>query len=216
MSGRIDDGFLVLGDVSAIFCRRKEDSYEIVFSHLYDSLCQYGVTTIANGGSPNDVYWLLDDGKELLRYVFTIPDNSTAELPPDTTALQYFLEELDRAFLDFELRRFKQNALSVLASSDKKIELLSPRERGKDTKIAAMWADPSVSSPQIAGNSPPKHILDDRFPVRWVEWKDQLNVKLLKHADEKALVIVVPTAAGILLLNPCGDGHAEFLGSLIP
>lgn len=196
-----EPGFVVLGDVSVIFAT---GDTAIRFSHPYQDFVKWGV----QDASATDLYWLVQDGGQLLRYVFTV-EQAGAGTPADTTPLEFLLEELDRAMLESQRRRFTLKQSQTLTSSGR-LALLSPRDPIKDSKIASMMVE--AADPVVRLSDVPRHIHEDRYYCEWISWSDTAGIALLKKREEKALVTLIPLRAGLLMLNPCSEGHAQFLG----
>ena len=211
LSGGTAEGFVVFGDALLSFIKLEDDA--VSFSQPYHCVVQYGLVE----GSATDVFWVFAAPsmllqKESVRYVFTPREHPN--LPAGTTLTNFWLEELDRAVLESERRRFKVSKLAnssklPILPSSKAAETLVPQT--KQSTISSMFAPVQSDSLRL----PPTVVLEDRFPCAWVEWKNDFGLQMLKSEDDSVLVILVPMRAGVLVMNPSSDGNAEFLGELI-
>jgi len=86
-----------------------KDGDSVAFSQPYSSIVQYGRSPTTK----NEVFWVFMAPSKLIteepiHYVFRLTANSREvnAVPSDTTIEDFWLEEIDRAILESERRRF--------------------------------------------------------------------------------------------------------------
>ncbi len=127
LSGGTSEGWVIFGEALVTFL--KEDD-TVAFSQPYAHIYQHGVvdtsadvSRMLDGAAPGRVFWVfqaparLIETSELVRYVFTLVER--AGVPEGTTLVEFWLEELDRAMLESEKRRFKAAKAGGLHNSVK-------------------------------------------------------------------------------------------------